>query len=68
MYGDYAVTPGGQIAFIVLGFLALVWILVWVFLPFAVFGIKERLDTLIRLQREGNALIKNGSQGEPRRD
>lgn len=28
--------------------------ILWICLPFAVFGIKDRLDTLIKLQREVN--------------
>jgi hypothetical protein len=43
--------PFGQGASIVLMIIAVTWVL-WVFLPFAVFGIKGRLDMMIGQQRE----------------
>ncbi len=41
----------GGISAIILIVLIVTWIL-WFFLPFAVFGIKSRLDTIIAQQRE----------------
>lgn len=35
--------------------LAIITLVLWIFLPFAVFGIKERLDRIIRLlERHGS--------------
>lgn len=49
----------------VVGFIFLIILAVlWFFLPFAVFGVKERLDTLIKLQKETVQLLRgnNGQQ------
>lgn len=48
----------GLIPGMVLIGLLLLLALVWIFLPFAVFGIKERLDKLNRIQTETNELLE----------
>jgi len=40
----------GMVVFVLLFVLLVTLAVLWVMLPFAVFGIKNRLDTLIRLQ------------------
>lgn len=49
-FGHGASLFGGLLGVFVLAFLCVLAIL-WFVLPFAVFGIKGRLDTLISLQR-----------------
>lgn len=44
--------------------LLIVLAVLWIALPFAVFGIKNRLDRLIDAQRETNDLLRN--REEPR--
>lgn len=39
--------------------------LVWFFLPFAVFGIKSRLDDLIKLQRANYKLLARMAGDQP---
>jgi biopolymer transport protein ExbB/TolQ len=34
----------------------IIWVIAWAFLPFAVFGIKRRLDVIIKLLEESNKL------------
>ncbi|TWH16196.1 MULTISPECIES: hypothetical protein [Pseudoxanthomonas] len=50
-FGHGASLFGGLLGVFVLAFLCVLAIL-WFVLPFAVFGIKGRLDTLISLQRQ----------------
>lgn len=48
----------GTVGLLILLFLVVLAIL-WFVLPFAVFGIKARLDTLIEEQRKTNAVLAN---------
>lgn len=45
--------------YLVVLLIALVAGVLWILLPFAVFGIKPRLDLLLHEQRETNALLKS---------
>jgi hypothetical protein len=45
------------VVFLLLGILGLVVSVLWIFMPFAVFGIKNRLDELIRINREIGRLL-----------
>ena len=47
---------GGIIGLIILTFIGAILIL-WIILPFAVFGIKEKLDQMIRLSRENRDIM-----------
>jgi len=42
---------------VLIGLLAIFLIVIWTIFPFAVFGIKERLDTLIQEQQKTNELL-----------
>lgn len=44
---------------------AIILAVLWFLLPFAVFGIKARLDTSIQLQREIVNLLRYGPDGKP---
>jgi len=49
--------------FVVLGYIFVFVLAVqWFLLPFAVFGVKEKLDTLISLQNTTNALLEQSLQ------
>jgi len=49
--------------FVVLGYIfVFVLAVLWFLLPFAVFGVKEKLDTLISLQNTTNALLEQSLQ------
>jgi hypothetical protein len=56
------------IALVLLGILGLFVSLAWILMPFAIFGIKRRLDELIRINREIGRLLSLADvpRGEPR--
>lgn len=54
-FGDMGVGIVGLILFIV-GAVALI---LWFFLPFAVFGIKDKLDQMIAIGQRGNAHLRD---------
>ena len=58
MDDPYNITPFGEVLILVVLALAALLIAVWVFLPFAVFGIKERMDSQAALSREILAELK----------
>ena len=58
MDGPYNITPFGEVLILVVLALTALLIAVWVFLPFAVFGIKERMDSQAALSREILAELK----------
>ena len=45
-----------------------IWVMAWVFLPFAVFGIKRRLDTIIKLLKELSKIDKTEDSKDLNRD
>ncbi len=49
---------GGILGLIIIVFLVILGIL-WVLLPFAVFGVKDRLDKLIAQSKKTNALLES---------
>jgi len=51
------VASDGSIFMIVLMFLAFIVLVLWIFLPFAIFGVKDKLDALIKSQNKTNELL-----------
>jgi hypothetical protein len=49
---------GGGIVYLVLILIALLAAILWILLPFAVFGIKPKLDMLLAEARQTNAHLK----------
>jgi hypothetical protein len=54
---DHLLAAGGIIG-IVLAILLVFAAILWIFLPFAVFGVKRRLDLIIVHQRKTNELLQ----------
>lgn len=61
---EAATALGGVFSLVVLLFL-IVLALLWFLLPFAVFGIKDRLDTMIRHQRYLMDLLERSEVSHP---
>lgn len=55
---DYGTTAFGAVVTLIVFVLGVILVLVWTFLPFAVFGIKERIDRQTALSREILAELK----------
>lgn len=55
---DNLTTGVGASAVLAIGVLLVALIVLWVLLPFAVFGIKDRLTRLLHEQRRTNALLE----------
>jgi hypothetical protein len=54
---DHLIAAGGILG-IVLAILLILAAILWMFLPFAVFGVKRRLDLIIAHQRKTNELLE----------
>jgi len=56
---DPTATALGTTFGLVIGVFVLALIILWIILPFAVFGIKDKLDKLIQIEKSNSATLNN---------